>query len=147
MTQVSKNQLNRKVFEKIFALLPQIISNLRKEAEAKEFVNAIFSKTEQIMIAKRFAIMFMLRKDYSYEEISFTLKVSYGTIAKMSQLYQYASDNFKKQIDKLIANETVNEFLNEVAYRVQTFIPPKGRNWSRWRKEIEKERLKVKNPF
>ena len=144
MTQVSKNKLNKQVYEKIFSLFPQFLGRLSKQGYANIAINTLFSSTERVMIAKRIAVAFMLVKGYGYHEISSKLKVSFGTIAKIADITKQADKKFVAELQIISQEDQFVEFLKAIGYKIAVMLPPKGGNWSVWRKNIDLERLKGK---
>lgn len=147
MTQVSKHRLNQSVYNKIFSLFPQFLGKLSRQGHALVVVNALFSSTEKTMIAKRIAIAFMLVKGYSYEMISDKLKVSYGTVAKIAELTKNADSHFVTELHKIATEDAFGDFLNTIGYKIAVALPPKGGNWSQWRRDIEHQRKSREQPF
>lgn len=147
MTQVSKHQLNEEVYRKIFLLFPQFLGSLSRKGRELVVVDALFSTTEQTMIAKRIAIAFMLVKGYGYAPISAKLKVSYGTIAKINEITKNADSIFVKELESIARHDAFSDFLNAIGYKLSVAMPPRGGNWSVWRRRIEEDRKKGTQPF
>lgn len=147
MTQVSKHQLNHQVYEKIFTLFPQFIGRLSRKGQEEMVVDVLFSRVEQTMIAKRIAIAFMLIKGYTYEQISGKLKVSFGTIGKIAELTKKADSYFVQELRNIAQEDAFSDFLNAIGYKVAVLLPPKGGNWSTWRKNIESEKEQGESAF
>lgn len=147
MTQVSKHKLNKQVYEKIFSLFPQFLGRLSRKGHQQLIFDALFSRTEQTMVAKRIAIAFMLVKGCGYAEISSKLKVSYGTVAKIAEILKNSSPEFVKELNLIAKDDAFSDFLNTIGYKLSVAMPPKGGNWSVWRRRIEKERREGTQPF
>ncbi len=140
MSQVSKNQLSNKVYEKIFSLFPRFLYKMTSKGKQSELVNAFFTRTEKIVFAKRIAIAFMLTKGYSYRQISTKIKVSTSTIIKIADSVKNNESTVKKELELIATEDSFVEFLNSIDYQLAKLLPPKGGNWSSWRGRIEKER-------
>lgn len=140
MSQVSKNQLNSKIYTRIFSLFPQFLSRMINRGKLNIFVDEFFSSTEKIVIAKRVAIAYLLVKGYTYDIICSKLKVSHGTVAKVSTLLHANDRSIISELESMAKEEVFIEFINAIGYQVETLLPPKGRNWSKWRSQIEKEK-------
>ncbi|MFH2085963.1 MAG: Trp family transcriptional regulator [bacterium] len=147
MSQVSRHKLNQKVYDKIFSLFPQFLGRLSSQGHAQVVVNALFSTTERTIIAKRIATAFMLVKGYTYSEISSKLCISYGTIGKIAEVTKNADTRFVKELQLISQEQAFGEFLNAIGYRVAKLLPPKGGNWSVWRRNIEEERRQAEQSF
>lgn len=99
------------------------------------------------MIAKRLAIILMLSKGQSYNHISITLKVSQGTIAKMAEAMSLADSQFLKEFEKVARSDAASDFWNELGYKIETLLPPKGGDWSSWRSRMIREKIEGEQPF
>lgn len=147
MTQVSKHKLNQQVYSKIFLLFPKFLGRLSRQGQEIEVVEALFSRVEQTMMAKRIAISFMLIKGYTYEQISSKLKVSYGTIGKIAEVTKKVGAHFTSELQKIAKEDAFSDFLNAIGYKLAVMLPPKGGNWSSWRRDIEKSKREGEQPF
>ena len=147
MSQVSKHKLSQKVYEKIFSLFPQFLGRLSRQGNAPVVINALFSTTEKTMIAKRIATAFMLVKGYTYEQIKDKLCISNGTIGKIAEITKNADLKFTNELQSIAKEQAFGEFLDAIGYKLSVLIPPKGRNWSTWRRNIEEDRRKAEQPF
>lgn len=147
MPKVSRNQLNVQVYAKLFTLLPALLSACSTPAKAQGFANALFSSSEKTMIAKRIAIILMLIKGRTYQQISTKLKVSQSTIGKMAEVVAGADQVFLAEFRKIARSDTASDFWNALGYKLDTFLPPKGANWSVWRSRKLKEKFANEQPF
>lgn len=147
MPKVSINKLNPRVYEKLFSLLPEMISACSNAKEADSMTNALFSNSEKTMIAKRIAILLMLAKKQKYSSISAKLKVSQGTIAKMAESVTTANRTFLTEFEKVAKSDVASDFWTALGYKLETLLPPKGGNWSEWRSRKIKEKIANEQPF
>jgi uncharacterized protein YerC len=147
MSQVSKHKLSQKVFDKIFSLFPQFLGRLSRQGHAPVVINALFSTTEKTMIAKRVATAFMLVKGYTYQQIKDNLCISNGTIGKIAEITKNADSKFVKELQLMAKEQAFGEFLDSIGYKLSVILPPKGGNWSTWRRNIEQERRHREQPF
>ncbi len=147
MPKVSKNRVSDRVYQKLFALLPTMIYACGSTNQADSFVNALFSSSEKTMIAKRLAIILMLSKGQKYDHISTILKVSQGTIAKMAEAMAQADAQFLKEFENVAKSDAASDFWNELGYKIETLLPPKGGDWSTWRSRKIREKIEGEQPF
>jgi len=146
MSQVSKNKINNKVYEKIFSLFPRFLFKMTSKGKQSELVDVFFTRTEKIVLAKRIAIAFMLVKGYSYRQISDKIKVSTSTILKIADSIT-SKQSIEEELKLIDAEDAFADFLNAIDYHVAKLLPPKGGNWSTWRGKIEKEKRESQIPF
>ncbi|TSC86419.1 MAG: hypothetical protein G01um10148_405 [Parcubacteria group bacterium Gr01-1014_8] len=81
MTHVSKYTMNRKIENRINNNLMNAF--FTSADRGKPLLQSLLTSTEKVMLAKRFAIIVMLEKDFSYYRIEKTLKVSTSTIKRL----------------------------------------------------------------
>lgn len=83
MMQLSKQEIDPKIDQKIREILFQVITDLKTPEEAKAFTADILTEAELTAVAKRLAIAQALNAGNSYEAIRRQLKVSSATIASV----------------------------------------------------------------
>ena len=83
MPHVSRHTPVRKVSDKIFDKLIERVTSKGSVHERKSFLLNLLTPTERIMLSKRFAIIYMLQKGYSFDAIQELLRVSPSTIARL----------------------------------------------------------------
>ncbi len=147
MSQVSKYQLSNKVYAKIFTLFPQFLYRMTSKGKQSELIDAFFTRTEKIVVAKRVAIAFLLVKGYTYDSIVNKIKVSHGTVAKIADSLKANEKDIVRELNNIAKEDAFSEFLNSVGYQVTKLLPPKGGNWSSWRGRIEREHQESETPF
>ncbi|KKQ91704.1 MAG: hypothetical protein UT58_C0043G0005 [Microgenomates group bacterium GW2011_GWC1_39_7b] len=66
------------------------------------------------MLAKRVAIAYLLLENkYTYREISKTLKISLGTIAKVHATFALKGEGYRNIIGNLVTNKNIKNLLSE----------------------------------
>lgn len=130
MPHVSQKKLKRKNFNRISDQFIQTIATLKSPKETQRFIKELLTKTEQIMLAKRLAILFMLKHGYSFTQIEKTLKVTPNTVAR------YWKQNQKKaftSITRDIAKDAgKQEFWKELESTLLFGMPPYASSKARW---------------
>jgi uncharacterized protein YerC len=140
MVYVSKKPVKREVLVRISELLIAHVAHIRTRMHAEKFLNEILTESEKIMLAKRFAIVVMLKKKQSYTTIKKILKVSHTTIAKTNrELEQGKFDFIISQLQKLSPPKVIavrkrqkkESFWDVLECMIQFGMPPMGKG--RWR--------------
>ncbi len=150
MTQVSKYPISKNVETRIFEVLSQVIADLRLSSEINEFLEDFLSPVEKIMLAKRISIAILLTKGYDYRQIQKILRVTPPTIASVNIALKYTGQGYKKVVERIVNNEKMEKFWEEIDDVTNDTVPPYGRNWSYWNKERsqeKKKKLKNKKAF
>lgn len=101
--QLSSRKLNKNIEGQIFAILYQVINDLKSEEEVTTVMGDILSATEKLAVAKRLAIATFLDKGRSYDNIRETLKVSSATIASVQAMM--GNPGFQLALRKVKAEE------------------------------------------
>lgn len=83
MPHVSRHTPVRKISDKIFNRLAENITAKGSAKERRSFLADLLSPTERIMLSKRYAVIYMLAKGYSFDSIQKTLQVSPSTIGRL----------------------------------------------------------------
>ena len=102
--------------------LYEAVSFLKKREEVIQFIGALLTKTERVMIPKRFAIAILLSKGWTFDSIKDSLKVSQSTITSVAKTLEF-SKGYKKAIEQLEKSESFREFWQEIErlhYRVSS---------------------------
>lgn len=129
MTQVSKRPLSKDVQERIFDLFTTSISNIHGTTDVYSFINDLLSPTEQLMLAKRIAISFMLQKGFDQRTVSKTLKVSVTTVNKVNSVLQISGKGYRRVIQAIVGKDKQREFWNQIEVFLSEFVKPKGEVW------------------
>lgn len=87
MTNVSKQPLSPEQQTQITRQISALLAD-KTAAGTNTILNNLLGPEEQLMIAKRFAIIVMLWKQHSMYEIAQKLHVSTSTVARIEQKYQ-----------------------------------------------------------
>ena len=113
MTQVSKKQLGKQLEKEIYDAFWTTLAKLTNKNEIELFLNEFFSRNEKINFVKRLSIAILLYKGYDWRSIRDLIKVSEGTIAKMSS--KIATEGFKMFFSRLEKDERWRVFWHDLA--------------------------------
>jgi uncharacterized protein YerC len=83
MPRVSPRPLKKEIEKEITANLDWTLSQLKSEPVAKDFLEDFLTDEERLMLAKRLAVVYLLKEGFSYGKISEALKVTPVTIGKI----------------------------------------------------------------
>lgn len=143
MSQVSKYPISKDAYRRIFEIFLESISGLKTKKQLAGFLDEFLSPTEQVMLAKRLAIAFLLAKKYDYREISKILRVSTGTISRVATSLKL-NKNFRGVIDNLLKNEEMEKFWLNIGEKVASILSAGGKTksgaWVYLKEEIRKKK-------
>lgn len=122
MTQVSKRQLGKQLEAEVYETFWSTIARFTKKDETALFFGELFTPNEKVNFAKRLSTAILLNKGYDWKMIKDLLKVSDGTIAKIS--YKINSDGFKIFFAKLQRDAKWRAFWEDLAKTYLTITHP-----------------------
>lgn len=126
MSKISKRVLHQELENYIFDLFIKTISDLKNESEVKNFVEDLLSPSERIMLIKRLAIAILLSKDYTYDAIDETLKVSRPTITRVSISLKYGKSGYQQVTQKILQRQKKEKLLDTIDELLLKLTPPKA---------------------
>jgi len=130
MTRVSRKQLKKKTKELIEHNLIIAFTRFKTKEKQRDFLKDFLTDTEKLMLAKRFAIVFMILHNYSFRQISNKLRVSQSTILKYwKELKNGKHEELRRMIKVNNKKESPLDTLEKV---LQFGMPPRGRGRWRW---------------
>ncbi len=145
MTQVSRIKLKPEVEQRIMNLFSIVISDIKGRDNVGKFLDDFLSPVEKIILVKRLAIAVLIAKGNDYDNIRRTLRVTFGTISKMSLKMKYGNGSVKS-IAEYIANSDYGQALIE---EILGIFEPKRRTLAGevykkpiWEKKQKVQRLK-----
>lgn len=104
MVRMSKYKVSKDVLDKTFSLFIEILIRSKNKTHIHQILFDILSPVERLMLAKRIAIMYLVRKGIDYYSICNTLKVSTTTIAKYVYLLE-RSVGIKTTLDSIMRDK------------------------------------------
>lgn len=141
MSQLSKRKLKEEVSKQLFELTFSLLGKRRDRGDFQQTLFAILSPTEQYVLAKRIAVLYLLIKKIDYLIIRDVLKVSTSTISKCVMILEN-SKNLTKTLQSLAQNNQMKDIFLEA---FSDFSSPGsyGISWKNaWRNKKEIERKK-----
>jgi uncharacterized protein YerC len=87
MPHISSKKLKKDQLQKLYNEFSMALEKSAKKSWAKVFLNDFLTRTEKIMLAKRFAVIYLLSKEVPSSYISEALGMSPATISRMSLKY------------------------------------------------------------
>ena len=106
--QVSKQTIQPKIERDLHRGLCQLISDITSFEEAEDILHELLSETERVAIMKRLGIALFLDKNWSYDKIKKTLKVSSATIASVQE--RMGRPGLQTAIEKAKINEMADSW-------------------------------------
>ena len=118
MSQVSRKYLPPKVSGQIFEMFISTLSSLSSRDAGSSFVEDLLSPTEQIMLGKRLAIAYMIKKGYSQRSIVGTLKVGLSTVNKISLTLKGKNNGYQLVVDRMLRVEKIRSFFDKIEEKI-----------------------------
>ena len=110
MPHVSSKKLKKESLNKLYSEFGNAFEQAVRNSKTKFFLGDLLTKTEKIMLTKRFAVIYLLSEGVPVSYIAESLKMSYSTIFHMSLKYDigkytsliHAIENKKADIWKIL---------------------------------------------
>lgn len=137
MSHVSSRKVKKEILNKLYNEFGKAFEKSARKLQASLFLNDLLTKTEKIMLAKRFAVIYLLSQEVPVSYIAESLNMSYSTIFKMSLKYDLGKYSLMlKSIDQ--EKENLWKILEKI---LRAGLPPRaGRG--RWKFLYEKNKKK-----
>ena len=87
MPHISSKKLKKEHLQKLYNEFSVALEKSARKSWVKIFLNDFLTRTEKIMLAKRFAVIYLLSKDVPASYIAEALYMSPATIFRMSLKY------------------------------------------------------------
>ena len=87
MPHISSKKLKKETLNKLYNQFGKAFEKSARKSEAKFFLGDLLTKTEKIMLAKRFAVIYLLSQGVPATYIAESLGMGYSTIFRMSLKY------------------------------------------------------------
>ena len=87
MPHISSKKLKKEYLQKLYNEFSLALEKSARKSWVKIFLNDFLTRTEKIMLAKRFAVIYLLSKDVPTSYIAEALYMSPATISRMSLKY------------------------------------------------------------
>lgn len=137
MPHISSRKLKKHVFLKMSEEFIEIFAATRTKQKAKRLLEELLTSTERIMIAKRLAMIFMVKKGYSFETIERTLKISPVTVSKYWR--RTKADEFPLVSRYFKGKKQAEEFWRVLERAVRMGMPPIGKGRWNFLKNVPKK--------
>ncbi len=135
MARVSKRKLAPQLEKRCFTLFWDYLANLRDSNAIKEFLESLLSYPEQVMLSKRLAIVLLLARGYSYNDIDKHLKVSKATAASIHRRILIGSPGFTNAARRILTKERRAAWWDELEKLLLKLSPPAAYGSGRWQRK------------
>ena len=141
MPQTSKYPLDSNTQQEMFRKFWQSISYLNTADDASVFLSDFLSDTEELMLAKRFAIAVLLHRGRRPKDIKTILHVSNSATGTVSAWLKHANPKTISTLERIIMQSNWDQFIDKLDALFDALPPRYGTNWSRRGKEKFKAHL------
>lgn len=117
MPHISRIKLNKKLEQELIETLELVLIKLTRAEEMKGFLLSLLTPTERLMLAKRLAIIILLKEKLPESHIADALHVTRGTVARM-QLFLEARGQGYEVAMHVLQNEKLMQDLKEVLIKL-----------------------------
>ena len=148
MTQISKYPLTKEAKEELFTIFWNSISELRTASAVSGFFSDLLTDTEELMLAKRFAVALLLFQGKKPIEIAFAIHVSFSTIRGVSSWLDKATPETVELLEAVIKKQSWQTAIDKFEAVVDKLPPRRGTDWSmagkeKWQRRNERNARSV----
>lgn len=129
MSRVSKRKLDKKVEEEIFHLFWESVSKLHNASEVSSFFSDFLSDTEEMMLAKRFAVAILLLRGKRPVDITSSLHVTYTTVGTVASWLKNAKSKTQNSLKRIIKIQNWQSVIDRLEGLLDQLPPDYGSNW------------------
>ncbi|PIZ86396.1 hypothetical protein COX94_00190, partial [Candidatus Nomurabacteria bacterium CG_4_10_14_0_2_um_filter_33_9] len=87
MPHISSKKLKKETLNRLYGEFGKAFEKSARKSGTKLFLGNLLTRTEKIMLAKRFAVIYLLSKKVPVSYIAESLLMSYSTVFRMSLKY------------------------------------------------------------
>ncbi|GAG17297.1 unnamed protein product [marine sediment metagenome] len=110
MPHISKKKLEPRVLKQILYFFKAIMADLKTDEGAAAFLNSLLTNTEKLMLAKRLAMVVLIKEGISDSKIVETLKTTHATVEKMKLMLDKTMGGYQIGLKKLEKRENWRKF-------------------------------------
>ena len=147
MTQVSRIPLRQEVEKRVYEVLMESVAAAKSHDTVSRLLDDLLSPTERLMIAKRLSIALLLLKRYDQRTISNWLKVSLGTVNKVSLSLQSGRNGYQSVIGIILRKEELKGFIQKIDDAMAEVFAPRNSNMRNWRRRRWEEKMADQKEF
>lgn len=123
MPHVSRIKLDKKAERNLIKNLSLILAKIKKEEEMNIFLISLLTPTERLMLAKRIAIIILLKEGVSESHIASALHVTRVTVSRLQFFWEARGEGYGIALKILENEKLMKEFrdglLKLVAYSIR----------------------------
>lgn len=145
MVNLTKKYVGEKKIIKVNQLMFEILNKARDKEDFLAIIKDILSPPEQLMVARRISIIYLLLKGIDQTSISRYLKCSRATVAKFSLLFYNKKSKVISVINELLSQKKISHFFEDLFADI--FIQPGLKighwqmYWEHKRKQTERDMI------
>ncbi|MCX6794223.1 MAG: Trp family transcriptional regulator [Candidatus Gottesmanbacteria bacterium] len=129
MTRISKYRLDEDLEREVFSVFWSSLSQLRTASDVSSFFSDLLSKTEEIMLAKRFAVALLLMHGKRPVEIAPILHVSFSTIRSVNEWYSRSTAATKRVLEAISRAQKWQAVFDRMDHLFDELPPRYGTDW------------------
>lgn len=110
MPHVSRRSLPRKTELELINSLKVVIRRTNRNEDVEKLISSLLTKTEKLMIAKRLAIIILLKEGLQQQDVADTLSVTRETVERLGLISQVRGEGYEIAIEKLKDEKVYEQF-------------------------------------
>lgn len=135
MTRVSNKRLEEKVLRRIHRRFAESAASMQSPRAAESFLGELLSESEQLMLAKRLAAIYMIAEQVSSYRIAKTLGLSISTVLRFQA--KYHRGEYVHILTTYHAKKKI--WWKDIEALLRLGMPEQGKGRWKWLDDIEKK--------
>jgi uncharacterized protein YerC len=113
VSQVSHYKLDKETERELLHTIHLVLAKLTREEAVDGFLQTFLTETERTMLAKRLAVILLLKEGFSDTEIAQSLHVTRVTVSRLRYFYEARGAGFNV-VFRIVENEQVMNQLKSI---------------------------------
>lgn len=113
MSQVSRHKLDNRTEKELLHTIHTVLAKMTREHDIDDFLKTFLTETERTMLAKRLAVILLLKQGFSDTEIATSLHVTRVTVSRLRFFYEARGEGFSLAF-RILETEQVTDQLRSI---------------------------------
>lgn len=120
MPHISRIKLDKKTENKLIKTLELVFTKITREEEMRGFLLSLLTPTERLMLAKRLAIIILLREGVPESRVATTLHVTRITVSRMQLFLEARGQGYEIAL-KILKKEKLIQELKTILLKLASY--------------------------
>ena len=110
MPHVSKKRLDKRQEKELIRNFELVLTKISNDSQMHDFLGSLLTPTEKVMLAKRLAIVVLLKEEIPQASVVSALNVTQATVSRMQLFLESRGGGYEIALNKLAKEKAFVEF-------------------------------------